>query len=194
MHPDPILVPLSAGKVALISPEDAERVLAYKWSYHGAGYACRNSYERRDDGAVKRGKIMLHRFIAGAPNCMDVDHENGDGLNCQRYNLRVATRAQNIANAGKRKGCIGQFKGVSFRRHRGKWRAEITTGGQRKHLGYFVTDEAAARAYDRAALAAWGEFAWLNFPHLRCSYLLSLAIARLRKPPQPPLPMPVPTP
>jgi hypothetical protein len=160
----PTIVPLSKGKHAVISDEDAERVLAYKWSYHGEGYACRNTYVRLADGTLARQKVMLHRFIVDAPASMDVDHENGDGLNCQLHNLRVATRAQNIANTGKRKGCAGQYKGVSFQRGRGKWRAEITVDRQRRHLGYFADAKAAARAYDQHAHAAWGEFAYLNFP------------------------------
>lgn len=55
------------------------------------------------------------------------------------------------------------FKGVSFRKDRGVWRANIKTGGRPVLLGHFSTAEEAARAYDRAAFEAWGLDCYLNF-------------------------------
>jgi hypothetical protein len=49
-----------------------------------------------------------------------------------------------------------------FRRD-GKWAAQINLAGRSTHLGYFVNEEDAARAYDAAALDVWGEYAYLNF-------------------------------
>jgi hypothetical protein len=50
--------------------------------------------------------------------------------------------------------------------HRGKWRARIHAGGHPVHLGEFASAEDAATAYDVAAIAAFGEYACLNFPRL----------------------------
>jgi hypothetical protein len=47
---------------------------------------------------------------------------------------------------------------------RGCWRASIKVEGKKQHLGYFMDEEAAARAYDMAAVAQFGERAVLNFP------------------------------
>lgn len=57
------------------------------------------------------------------------------------------------------------FKGVFLASSgRGVWRARIWNGGERVNLGYFGSEEGAARAYDEAARKLHGEFARLNFP------------------------------
>jgi hypothetical protein len=106
----------------------------------------------------------MHRLLAAWPL---VDHEDGNGLNNQRANLRPATQSQNLANQRKRPGLTSQFKGVRWYGKLTPWRASISIGGRRVHLGSFITEEAAARAYDAAALAEWGEYARLNFPVIR---------------------------
>jgi hypothetical protein len=53
---------------------------------------------------------------------------------------------------------------VSWQKQPRKWRAAINIDGKQRHLGHFDDPADAARAYDRAALEAWGEFAVLNFP------------------------------
>lgn len=56
------------------------------------------------------------------------------------------------------------FKGVFFSRAAQKWTAQIKLDGKSGHLGLFTTPEDAARAYDKAAFAAWGSDCYLNFP------------------------------
>jgi hypothetical protein len=89
-----------------------------------------------------------------------VDHRDGDGLNNMRSNLRFATSRQNAMNRSKWKSSDSRFKGVH--RDGKRWRAIITLGGKRIHLGCFASDEEAALAYNDAALANYGEFAKLN--------------------------------
>lgn len=67
-----------------------------------------------------------------------------------------------MANSGSRGGS-SQYKGVFWWKQHGKWCARIVVDGRQKHLGLFKEEPDAARAYDQAARAAWGEFARTNF-------------------------------
>jgi hypothetical protein len=153
-------IPLTQGKVALVDDEDYEWLSRWKW------YAILNGHTwyaaRKDCSGDRPRAVSMHRQIMGEPEGK-VDHIDGDGLNNQRGNLRLATDPQNLWNSRKRRGS-SKFKGVYWTKRNKRWRAAITHLGVKKHLGYFDSEEAAARAYDRAAKEFFGPFARLNFP------------------------------
>lgn len=152
-------IPVSGGRFALVDAADADVALRYKWNALPTGntvYAQR--HVKREDGRWTSQK--LHQLITGYAI---TDHINGDGLDNRRSNLREATHAENLCNQLRAPGGSG-FKGVTWFKSRGDWKAQIMKQGKNYHLGYHATAEDAALAYDEAARRLHGEFATLNFP------------------------------
>ena len=147
-----IKIPLTQDKVAIIDDEDYKRVSQYKWSYHNQGYAQTNG-----------GWTLMHRFILNARDGQQVDHINGDRLDNRRENLRFVTNSQQHINRSKPAfvNRTSNYKGVSLRSN-GRWQVML----QRRYVGTFLTEEEAARAYDKRAKELFGEFARLNFPEV----------------------------
>lgn len=59
----------------------------------------------------------------------------------------------------------GGYKGIRLEKRTGKWVSRIKSNGKETHIGTFPCEVVAARAYDRAAIAAWGYGnCYLNFP------------------------------
>lgn len=138
-----------------VSPED-EDLLQYKWHIN-AGYAKLNMANGL------KGQRYIHIIIAKRMGLVDeVDHEDQNPLNCQRTNLRQATRSQNGANRKKWNFGTSQYKGVGWHVVHQKWGARIRVNGKLKHLGYFVSELDAALKYNQAARMYFKEFASLN--------------------------------
>jgi hypothetical protein len=145
-----ILVPLNRGYHAKVSNKDAW-VLRHTWTA---------SITKVGQCAVSRieGKlVMLHRLVTGAVPGEEVDHRNGDRLDCQRRNLRKVSHKVNVRNMPPRSRRDNQhspYRGVSLRA--GKWRAYIETDGKRTYLGTHATAEEANAARLKAEKKAWG--------------------------------------
>lgn len=110
--------------------------------------------------------IAMHREILGLRkgDGIEGDHKNGNTLDNRRHNLRRATRSQNAQNSKLRISTRSGFKGVGCEAHGKPFRAVIKINGKKRYLGTFDTAQEAARAYDKAALEIFGEFAQINFP------------------------------
>jgi hypothetical protein len=106
----------------------------------------------------------MHREILGLKfgDRRRGDHiETGDTLNNQRYNLRIATPAQNAYNSRRRRDNKTGYKGVSYIKASGLYLASIRLNGKTIHLGFHGSALAAYGAYCRAAPIHHGEFARL---------------------------------
>jgi len=153
-------IPLTQGFVAQVDDADYDRVSAHKWSATKANTVYGVRKVRKADS--KTTSQLLHRFILGVTDPeIQVDHKDHNGLNCQRHNLRRCVRGENDGNRRKTRGS-SQYRGVSWSKGKGKWRACITIG-KSVHLGYFTDEAEAARAYDAAARTRFGIFANCNF-------------------------------
>jgi len=120
----------------------------------------RNTFYAQTYYSPTKKLVTMHRLILGFP-ASQTDHWDCNGLNNCRANLRVANQSNNTANQLKRRG-TSRFKGVYWNKRDRIWRAQIGLNYGRLGLGDFHDEIEAARAYNRAALAKFGEFARLN--------------------------------
>jgi hypothetical protein len=150
-----------SGMVALIDDDDYEMVSAYRW-HPIKGRSNTNTFYAHAPVKIdgKFTSISMHKLISGYAM---TDHEDHNGLNNQRYNLRDVNTTQNSCNQRKMttRKTSSRFKGVSLARS-GKWCAMIGIDYKRICLGTFADERDAAIAYNVAASEHFGEFACLN--------------------------------
>jgi hypothetical protein len=103
----------------------------------------------------------MHQLITGQNG---IDHQDRNGLNNRRTNLRPSQGSQNTRNQKSRPGS-SKFKGVSWSAQYQKWTATITVKYKLVFLGRFSSEKEAARAYDSAARKHFRKFGRYNFPH-----------------------------
>lgn len=156
-------IPLTQGKFALVDDEDFDKLVKFKWQLNrnigvDLEYAARNVV--LESG---RTKVFMHRIIMGASRKELIDHRDLNGLNNQKYNLRVCTHSQNLQNRRYGKKTKGGYKGVYYIGTKGTpWRAQIKVGGRSIVLGTYRTSREAAMEYNRFATQHFGQFARPN--------------------------------
>jgi len=144
---------------AVVDDADYAWLSQYRWNVlfgRNTNYAVR--YEQI---AGKRQVVYMHRMLVVGADL--VDHEDRDGLNNQRHNLRPATYSTNGANSRQRQGAYSKYRGVRFEKRTGKWYAVMRFQRSRIHVGTFFDEIEAAKAYDTKARQLFGEFAKTNF-------------------------------
>lgn len=173
-----IEIELTKGKTTIIDDVDGD-LMKYRWQAHQA--QSKVWYAQRGEGYTnglgeKKVKIssmhreILSRILGRAPcHAEYTDHINGNGLDNRRINIRVATPRQSTENRRKLNPHVllgetsSKFKGVSWHKNIKKWQVAIKYNYKKYHLGYFLNETDAAKAYDRASINYFGEFAKTNF-------------------------------
>lgn len=150
----------------IIDNEDYHRISKYNWNVN-------NDHNKNRFYAQTSIKIdnkyycfPIHRMILNLDknDKIMVDHIDHDGLNNQKSNLRVCTNQQNQANQNiKNENKSSIYKGVYKYGKYNRWISGIKFNNKRIHLGYFISEIEAAKAYDKKARELFGEFAHLNF-------------------------------
>ncbi len=150
---------LTQGYYASVDDVDYDWLNQYKWYYTKSGYAVRNNSNH--DGIVYMHKVIFEKY--NPEYVGEVDHKDLNKLHNWQENLRPATNSQQEANKPLSLKSSSGYKGVTWAKSKGKWKAQIKHNQINNHLGYFNSAVAAAKVYDAAAKAYFGEFANVNF-------------------------------
>lgn len=128
----------------------------YEWASHHKWHVAIARGKQYAKAKINGEHLALHRMVVQAKPGQLVDHINGNSLDNQSANLRIANHSQNAANRPAR---AGHIKGVRWDRRRGYFIYYIRCRGQRYSQGGFTTSEAASIAYEAHAAKLFGPFA-----------------------------------
>jgi hypothetical protein len=114
---------------ALVDAIDQALAEGCRWSLHSDGYAYRQPVING-----RKTTLFLHRVVMGVQphDGQQVDHRNGDRLDCRRSNLRIVTHAEQRQNVARNP----DRRGVYFARHRNKWYAQVKHRGKHHTAPY----------------------------------------------------------
>lgn len=173
----------ASGKYSLITPVDVRRLFSYDsksgnliWKdsrhEHRNGSVAGYRSKRRaiyvvitaSDGKYYTflGHLLVWAWVYGVWPTDEIDHINGDDCDNRIENLRECSHAENLRNQNKVLGEV-PFKGVTrSSANASRFEASIRLDRKAHHLGTFSSPQDAARAYDKAALRLFGNFAKTN--------------------------------
>jgi hypothetical protein len=137
------------------------------WNMWNGKFAMGQAGSNRKDGynsvTIDREYYATHRVIwklvTGEDPPEYIDHKLGRDKGNPIINLRLATNIENNCNSRTRKNKrTSVYKGVHFSPDRGTFIAQIQVNKVKKHLGCFVSEVEAHKAYCAAAVKYHGEF------------------------------------
>lgn len=153
-------VPCTKMQYTLVSADKysiaASLLLAANFDPSTGGHYVTTRYKGKHD--------KLHRILANAPDGVQIDHANRNGLDNRDWNLRPADGSQQAANQRRRSDNKSGFIGVWYREERKSWCGMVSFRGKHHLTRHCKTAQEAAIERDEIALRLHGIFAVLNFP------------------------------
>ena len=150
-------ITLSQGLTAIVDDDDFDNLDQYYWfarrdkvTSYAVGSLSRKPADAspiigrkrrpKGQGSIDR-LIPMHRFLLDAPDDVEVDHINGNGLHNRRCNLRLASRSENLKNRRVFKTNKLGYKGIHLEKSTGRYAVKISVS--------FATLDEAIRERDR---------------------------------------------
>ena len=137
--------------------EDYDKIKDYCWYEAGNHYIETNSYV-----GDKKHNLKLHRLIMMGNGFeilnLDIDHIDRNKKNNKKDNLRICSHQKNTINTGIKSNNTSGIVGVSWRKDRNKWKAEINVENKYIYLGMFSNFDDAVRTRKEAEEKYFGEY------------------------------------
>lgn len=146
---------LSSGYIIEVDDEDAHFLDEYLISTMQTKFGNTRYAIVRDK--TKRTYItLLHRLILNIKDKnIIVDHKNGNGLDCKKINLRIASKSQNQWN---RRRSVNFTKGIWFRKDRNKWHLRFLKNNKIIFEKLYATEAEAINARQELIQIHYKEF------------------------------------
>ena len=153
--PDGLVIDHLCRTRCCVNPSHMEAVTNKENILRGIGPTARN--------AVKTHCKKGHEFTPE-----NTILRNDGERRCQKCKIIATLNHRRLHVWAKDRGpktSSSKYRGVHWRKNEEKWVAQLSMGRNKKmSLGYFLSEEDAALAYDNAAFAKHGPEAKLNFP------------------------------
>lgn len=131
-------ISLTLGQVALVDLEDFDRINKFKWC---AIRRPSGIYHAMRKDACGQTEFMHHAVLRVIPSTKNpVDHENRNGVDNRKFNIKVVTPRINGLNKP------ASWNAKIIERHGNRFRVRPQVNGKKVNLGSFSTEEEAIQA------------------------------------------------
>ncbi len=114
-----------------------------------------------EGGYPVAGKLkLLHRYVMNAQPGQLIDHKDGNKLNAQESNLRIATHSLNAHNRKKSSSTTSCYMGVSIVHNR--FQVRVAKDGVQYYGGRYQDEDVGGWAADQLSLELFGQDARQN--------------------------------